>query len=376
MHVATAVLLAACSSAVFGADSNIFGSEPVFAPTCPGNTCPAGFTGRYCDQVLCDKKGTVPPPPTSGGFGIDMVPMSKCASTIAVPVDSHVTTLFLSVDGTDMTSMPSIVLKTASGTVMPSTSTIISNNRTLSLSYASPAAGVYYATVAASTGCTYKANALTKFSAAVGFTYGPRATHMDMPSSTLTEFQLATMVVAFRNLPAPGYAHKAEVYAQELLQASYRVNNRYNCAYYQFVGPISCDSNKNWYFKLHGIDENGFAFMRTSVFPCVGGGGLTTTANPLTTTANPGGCLHGGVQDPANPGKCVCEFDWIGPKCATAVCFNGGTPQTDGTVCKCSTGYGGFHCDATICAAKNPSPPYTGTELVLGIVIQAIDVVA
>jgi hypothetical protein len=55
-----------------------------------------------------------------------------------------------------------------------------------------------------------------------------------------------------------------------------------------------CNADAFWWFKVHGLDENGFEFMRTDVFRCTPNG-PTTTGAPMTTTTSI--CQNGGYYD-------------------------------------------------------------------------------
>jgi hypothetical protein len=335
---------------------------------CVPDACPAGYTGYGCEFVLCDTKGSVTPPDRTL---IDLVPLKTCASTIAVLVDSHVQVLILYADGTDSTAQPSIVLKDGLGNVIPSTETTQKDGKTLGLGWSAPARGRFYATISAQTSCLFQAFAQTNFTVSAGFTYGARAINNDSPVAVLNEFQIATMVMSLNNLPAPGSAYLTEVFSQDAIVAGYDIKTRYGCAYSLYAGPVVCDSTQNWYFKLHGIDNNGFSFMRTNEFRCVAGGSpvTTTTAAPVTTTTPTPACYNGGVQDPSN-GQCVCSFGYIGSKCQTPNCQNGGYPTADGSSCTCPTGYGDRFCFEPICTKKNPTPPANALQKTIGFVIQ------
>lgn len=345
--------------------------DPNATPVCPGQqNCPPGYTGHFCDIVLCDSKGVVTPPSSVTGYGIDIVPLATCKAVIPVPVDSHIQVLLLYLDGADYTANPSITLSDAAGNVIPPTETVTTTNKTLVVGWSAPARGRFYATVSAATTCLYQAQAQTNFTVSVGFTYGSRSIHADAPSSTLTEFNVATMIASLNNMPSPGHSRITEVYADNQLVTSYDNKVRYGCAYGYYATPVICNSAQNWYFKLHGRDENGFEFMRTDVFRCTASGPTTTTTTGPMTTTNAPACLHNGFLDPTT-NKCICDFIWTGDKCQTPVCGNGGSPNADNSGCVCVTGYGGFNCFEPVCTSMNPMPPVNGQQKTIGLVIQA-----
>jgi hypothetical protein len=128
----------------------------------------------------------------------------------------------------------------------------------------------------------------------------------------------------------------------------YAANGAYRDACdYQFIFDefICTERDTQFYISLYVTDRVGYTIQRVRTGVC---------AVPMTTpTSNPGGCQNGGVLDPTNSNStCICPNGWMGDKCQTIVCKNGGTSRFN--FCECRAGFTGEFCEITSCNAETP----------------------
>jgi hypothetical protein len=335
--------------------------EDVVCPT--PLECPPGWTGQYCDIELCINRGIVALPPEDLGFPVDIrVYKDKCNSAVAVPVDSHINALYLMIDAQDFNSNPTLKLVRQDGDALPLYKVIHNDTKTLYIEY-KVKPGMYSAFFSASKPCVYQAHADSELVIPVAFTSGSKATHNDQGSLKLYHGERSYAIVHGQKLKQPGSINVLEVYEDGDFVHAYDPNIRYKCNHEIYFGPIYCDANRNYYYKILGLDENGFDFMRTDKVLC-DGGSPTTTPVPITTPAGP--CMNGGTYQ---NGKCTCTDDWTGDKCETIVCFNGGRRAPDNE-CICPSNFTGTHCHEGICQVQHLVPIWSPNFRSFTLVVQ------
>lgn len=338
------------------------------ASICPTTTCPAGFTGHYCDQLLCPSRGTVP---SRSRSMLDEAAYKTCDETQRLAVDSHVTRLFILVDALQQGSNPQLTVIDAKGAPLAPTQVLTNNTAAIEIEYPVPNYGVYYATFRAGNPCHFEAHGESDVSVSSGFTANR---HDDNPTTYAPQYTLSYFVSHVNNMPFPGRAGVVSIYENAALLYTFRLNDRYGCAFDQISeAPVICQSISTYWFKVFGRDENGYEFERVDNIDCQSLVTTTATSTPSTTTTTRGTgttttsqCLNGGY--PTGGGGCFCQSGWTGPTCGTIVCQNGGTPGQG--KCACTLQYSGTHCEYAECKAKNPLPPYSYSARSLVFVVQ------
>ena len=137
-------------------------------------------------------------------------------------------------------------------------------------------------------------------------TSGYRYYHNDVPTATLyynTLTLLVTDAIGFEPLTeALTSPTSVTMFNGATAVGGSKLYRRFNCTYSQFAGPIVCDSIGRWYAKLHGRDFNGYEYVRTVPFDCVGQ--LASSTSTATT----------GISTPTTgplPQQCYCDIVFV-----------------------------------------------------------------
>lgn len=238
------------------------------------NSCPLGYTGRFCEIMICPMKGNpVPFKLALYEYAIDVNVFDSCnkGHTSLFYVDSLTTTVNVMLV-TSILGNPMLSIYKPNGQLlnMNETKNLMNSHATIYFDVPNPMAGTWKAVYRSQNPamCIFGPNAITNFTIVPGFINGNQDHFLDNPSKYMYQGQPNFLIAHPVNLPRPGKITHMDLFEDYKLIWSSLSNVRYHCSYEYYFGVVYCNRARVYYYKVYGIDENGYNFQRSDSVVC------------------------------------------------------------------------------------------------------------